>query len=368
MHSRFWTFCAVANIFLFLVTLSVIYFKKDNYQRLHVSLYHRSVVGWSDGGNKIWRTFYESDFDNQTYQNFLAQGLEAVGCDHLLRAPICNCLALAHEKGNTHCTTAAYEAVKNCFMNVRPVVNVDELDRHLNPYSLLNSLNLWGMLGSVVLWIRMYICKDDASLPYSIQLILGIFAAIIHCSVLEPGISSYITYLVLVGLMSFLSYYHRYDRNWWLSMYMLQYAFTVPNMALLAFVGSQKRDMLYVITGSMLSVAYGLTAFGRALIDDTQDEGNEARGARNVTRAALVFILIVLTMAAYDEGGQFYMRSANTTSLANGFTLVLMFYLFLGLLCPSNLKRVCFADFAIRFLVSMLLQSELVMTPDLVAQ
>jgi len=183
--------------------------------------------------------------------------------------------------------------------------------------------------------------------------------------VLEPIISAYLIYIALVLAMSFLSYFHRGDKNWWLSMYMLQYAFTVPNVALLAFMGTQKRDMLYVVSGTMLSVVYGLTAFSRALLDEYNDDGNEAKGSRNAVRAALIFILLVLTMSAYDDGGATFTRTAAATAVANGFTLLLLFYLFLGLLCPSNLKRVCLSDWIIRFLVSVLLATEIIITPEL---
>jgi len=359
MHSRFWTFCAAANIFLFLMTLSVIYFNKDKARRLDTSLFHRDVAGWY-GGNKVWREYYETNY-NASF-NFLPSGLDAVGCDSPGRAPICRCLARAY---NRPCKDSQWEGVRNCFMNTKPVVKIVELDNNLNPYALLDSLNVWGMMGSVVLWIRMYVCKEDESMPYSIQFVLGLFAAIIHCSVLEPQISAYLTYIALAGLLSFLSYSHRLDKNWWLSMYMLQYAFTVPNFALLTFVATQKRDMLFVIVGFMLAIVYGLTAMGRALLDDAKDESNEARGSYNVVRAALVFLLLGLTLSAYDDGGHFFMRSSHTSGNAHGFTIVLIAFMFLGLLCPDNLKRVCFSDFAIRFLVSMLMVTELVMAPTL---
>jgi hypothetical protein len=355
MHSRFWTFCAAANIFLFLMTLTSIYFNKEKTHYHSISLFQRNVVGWGKGF-ETWRAFYDMDHDNQTYHEFLITGLEAAGCDHADRAPICSCLIEAHGR---ECRLKAQAGMRNCFMNKRPVVEVEELDQSLNLYALLDSLNLWGMLGSVVLWIRMYICKDDYSMPYWIQLILGLFASIIHCSVLEPTLGSYLTYILLAFVISFLSYYHRTDKNWWLSMYMLQYAFTVPNLALLSFVASQKRDSLYVTLGTLLSVAFGFTAFGRALIDDTTMDSNETKGARNFARAALIFLMLAVTMTAYDDGGHFYLRSSHITPYGHGFTIVLLFYMFLGLLCPENLKRVVFSDFAIRFIVSMCMVTEL---------
>lgn len=355
MHSRFWTFCAAANIFLFLMTLTCIYFNKDKTARHDVSLFVRNVVGWGDG-NQEWRAFYEAEHDDESYAAFLPVGLEAVGCDKPDRAPICACLAEAHGR---ECRAKAKEGVVNCFMNVRPVVEVEELDQYMNVYALLDSLNLWGMLGSVVLWIRMYICNDDYAMPYWIQFILGLFAAIIHCSVLESYLGAYVVYILLTCLMCFLSYYHRTDKNWWLSMYMLQYLFTVPNLTILCFMAAQKRDALYVTLGSLLAAAYGFTAFGRALIDDTSLDDVEMKGARNFARGALVFIMLTLTVSAYDDAGHFYFRSYHATPFGHGATLVLLFYLLLGLLCPNNLKRVVFADFAIRFMVSMLMVTEL---------
>jgi hypothetical protein len=361
MHSRFWTFCAGANVFLFLLTLSVIYFNKDKAQRLNSSLFHRDVVGWGEGG-VAWRQFYDANMDstNETWAGFLPSGLMAVGCTEEYQSPVCTCLASAHSRT---CRKSAKQGMLNCFMNTRPVIKITELDRTLNLYALLDALNLWGMMGSVVIWIRMYICKEDESMPYSVQFILGLFTSIIHCSVLEPQLSSYITYILLTALLSFLSYVHRLDKCWWLSMYMLQYAFTVPNMVTLAFVATQKRDMLYVIVGFMLSVAYGLTAIGRALLDDAADESMEGKNAYNVVRAAMIFIFLMLTLGEYPDYGDRYLRSFSTTAVAHGFTVVLIAYLFLGLLCPNNLKRVCVSDWCIRFVTSMLLITELIHAP-----
>jgi hypothetical protein len=362
MHSRFWTFCAGANVFLFLLTLSVIYFNKDKAQRLNASLFHRDVVGWNSGGNE-WRMFYDAnmDADNATWAAFLPTGLAAVGCTEDYQSSICTCLTSAHQRT---CRKSAKEGMRNCFMVSRPVVAVTELDRTLNMYALLDALNLWGMLGSVVIWIRMYICKEDESMPYSVQFILGLFTSIIHCSVLETNITSYIVYIVITMLLSFLSYVHRADKCWWLSMYMLQYAFTVPNMVVLAFVATQKRDAVYLIVGFMMAVAFGLTAVGRALLDDAGDDSVEGKNAYNVVRSALIFMMIMLALGEYPSTGERYFRSFGTTVIAHGFTIVLIAYLFLGLLCPNNLKRVCVSDWAIRFIVSMLLITELQMAPS----
>lgn len=361
MHSRFWTFCAGANVFLFLLTLSVIYFNKDKAKQLESSLFHRDVVGWNSGGAS-WRDFYQNNMeaDNSTWTAFLPVGLAELGCTDVYQSPVCTCLTEAHSRT---CRKSARQGMLNCLMNSRPIVKVTELDRTLNLYALLDALNLWGMMGSVVIWIRMYICKEDESMPYSVQFILGLFTSIIHCSVLEPQLSSYIIYILLTALLSFLSYIHRLDKCWWLSMYMLQYAFTVPNMVTLAFVATQKRDMLYLIVGFMIAVAYGLTAIGRALLDDDADGSMDGRNAYNVVRAAMIFMMLMLTLGEYPDHGEWFLRSFSTTHIVHGFTAVLIAYLFLGLLCPSNLKRVCVSDWSIRFVVSMLLITELVMRP-----
>lgn len=359
MHSRFWTFCAAANIFLFLITLSVVYFNKSKAQKFQISLFHRQVKNWGSG-QKEWYDFYNNQYSEAAKDTFRPTGMMAVGCDNIHRAPICRCLENALNKP---CKASGLEALRHCFMNVKPTLEIEELDSVLNPYALLDTVNMWGMMGSVVLWIRMYICKEDYSLPYWIQLVLGIFAALIHCSVLEPSLSAYLIYVALSILMSTLSYYHRTDKNWWLSMYMLQYLFTLPNVTLLAFIQCQKRDMLYILMGFLFSIIYGMGSFGRALLDEGSEDSVEMRGARNMIRAALVFLLLGLCGAAYDDGGHFYTRSAHTSaSTAHGFLLVLISYLFLGLLCPSNLKRVVFADWAIRFLFSMLMMTEIVVT------
>lgn len=359
MHSRFWTFVAAGNIFLFLITICVVYFEKGKVSNFDATLFHRNTPNWAKG-IRVWRKFYDEPYDNETYSSFLQTGLRAVECSVHSTLPMCMCLKNAHELGTLQCKKVAQHEMNKCFMTMRPNFEIEELEQSLNIYSLLDTLNLWGMLGSVVIWIRMYICKEDETLPYWIQFVLGIFGSIIHCAVLQPQIVSFVIFIVLTSLMSFLSYYHRLDRTWWMSMYMLQYLFTVPNFTLLANIGTQKRDMHYIIVSFMFAIVFGLAAFGRALFDEASKESQEFAGAKNAVRVCLLFLTLMMTMGAYDDGGNFLLRTANMTSFANAFNIALLLYLLLGMLCPNNLKRVCFMDWSLRFMLSMLMMTELI--------
>lgn len=359
MHSRFWTFCAGANIFLYLMTVAVVFINKDKIKRLDVSLFHRDIVGWGSG-SQVWRDFYNSNPDNVTYSNFLPLGMAAVGCTEEYSAPLCHCLEGAHARP---CIASGKEAMQNCFMNQKPVIKIVELDRSLNVINLLTMLNMWGLLGSIVTWIRMYICRDGVTMPYYIQFVIGLFAAIIPCVVLESYLSSFFIYIAAVLLMSFITYLHKEDKTWWVTMYMIQYAFTVPNMVIFCYIGTQKRDFLYLLLGFFLATAYGLMSLGRTLLDEACEESVEARNSYNMSRAAMIFIMLVLTFSAYQDEGHYWFRSFSTTPSVHSLSIILLFYLFLGLLCPNNLKRVCISDWCIRFVVSMHLVTDLIIAP-----
>ena len=145
---------------------------------------------------------------------------------------------------------------------------------------------------------------------------------------------------------------------------MLQYLFTVPNFMLLANITSQKRDMLFIICTSILSVCYGLIAFARAVLEDAhretpQKETEEYQGACNMTRVSLLMLALVLTMSAYDNAGYFYLRASHVTTFAHSFQVMFLLYLLLGMICPHDIKRICFMDWCIRFVVTLFMLVEL---------
>jgi len=358
MHSRFWTFLAAGNVFLFLMTACTNYFSKDNIVHFDASLFYRVIPDWSDS-IKQWRKFYQADATPEQHQQFLPVGLAMFKCSSFSSLPLCQCLEEVHDIGMNQCKEAALQKLNQCFMFVRNNIRIEEQKASLNLYALLDTLNLWGLLGGCVIWIRMYVCKEDESMPYGVQFLLGIFGAIIHCSVLEPNLSSFLVYLALVIVMCSLSYYHRTDKMWWMSIYMIQYMFTVPNFVLLTNVATQKRDMLYMISSTMMAVVYGLSALGRSLFDEYEKDSDEYAGSKNIIRVIMIFIILLLCLVSYDSSGTYLLRSASATPFSNAFSAVLAVYLLLGVLCPNNLKRVCFMDWSLRFVVSMFMLKEL---------
>lgn len=358
MHSRFWTFLAAGNVFLFLMTACATYFSKENVKHFDASLYYRVIPNWGES-IRFWRTFYKSDATPEQHAQFLPMGLNMFNCHVGSPLPLCVCLMDVHRLGQTECKEAAVHKLSKCFMLVRPSIRVEEQKEGLNLYALLDTLNLWGLLGACVIWIRMYVCKEDESMPYGVQFILGIFGAIIHCSVLEPNLNSFLVYLALVIVMCFMSYYHRTDKVWWMSLYMVQYLFTIPNFVLLANVATQKRDMSYMVASTMLAVVYGLSALGRSLFDEYDRDSDEYAGSKNIIRVVMMFVIGILSLGAYDTSGTYFLRSASATPFSNAFSGILAVYMLLGILCPNNLKRVCFMDWCLRFLVSMFMLREL---------
>jgi hypothetical protein len=358
MHSRFWTFLAAANILLVFITSGTIFYYKEKASLFSAKFFHRNTPNWNQG-RSVWDNFYKTSFTAEEHVEFLPTGLEAVGCTMESTMPMCVCLKDAHALNDNQCKEAAIHKQDSCFMFARPNFSIEELDRSLNIYALLSALNLWGLLGSVVVWIRMYTCKEDESMPYAVQLLLGIFCAIVQAAVLEPTISSFAVFIALVLIMSFMSYYHRFDKNWWISMYMIQYLFTLPFFVLLTNMATLKRDMLYNIITLIITVVYGLAAFGKSLFDETKKENVEFSGSKNAIQVAMIAIAGVIILSAYDNAGEHYLRSASATSFSHGFALMLLFYFLLALFCSDNFKRTCFMDWAVRFFVSVIMITEL---------
>jgi hypothetical protein len=358
MHSRFWTFCAAGNVLLFLCSTTVLYYNDRLSSTTTMSLTHRSVSGWAKGLN-VWRDYYrDMAVVPEGYSDFLAVGLEAVGCTGIERSPACTCLSTAHETGQSQCPSAAYEQLQHCFMQVRPVVEIDELERSLNPFALLDTMNMWGMMGSVLIWVRMYVYREDESMPYSLQVVLGIFAAMIHCSVMEPTVDSFLVYIALVLVMSFISYLHRLDKEWWVSAYHVQYMFTVPNLVIMQNIIAQKRDFSFIAFSAMASVTFGILTFAKTLLEQISKESFELSCIHNVNRMVLFSIFLVLTMSSYGAAGTQYFQSATVV------TAVCALHLILGLFGTSNIKRTYFMELMFRIIISLNMLMELGIAND----
>ena len=356
MHSRFWTFCAAGNVLLFLCSTTVLYYNDRLSSTTTMSLTHRSVSGWAKGLD-TWRDYYrDMEVVPEGYADFLAVGLDAVGCTE--SSPACACLSRAHQTGLTQCPSAAYAQLQHCFMQVRPVVEIDELERSLNPFALLDTVNMWGMMGSVLIWVRMYVYREDESMPYSLQVVLGIFAAMIHCSVMEPAVDSFVVYIVLVLVMSLISYLHRLDKEWWVSAYHVQYMFTVPNMVMMQNIIAQKRDLSFIAFCAMASATFGILTFAKTLLEQISKESFELSSIHNVNRMVLFAIFLVLTSSSFGASGTQYFQSANVV------TTVCAFHLILGLFGTSNIKRTYFMELLFRIVITLNMLMELGIAND----
>lgn len=358
MNSRFWTFMAAANLFLYLFA-NINYFNlNDKISKLNMTLFRRLIPNWADGP-QVWRNFYKTEYTSAEYEDFLPVGLHAVNCAHGSTLPMCTCLLAAHELGNTDCKEAAIDAMNKCFIHSRPNFAVEELKESLNIYNLASIMNIWGLLGACVIYIRMNVCKEDALMPYFIQFMIGVLVALVHCAVLENSLSSFLIVIVSVVVMSFLTYYHRLDKFWWISMYVIQYVFTLGTLVLLCNMGTQKRDFLYVMSSFLLSVVYGLTTLGRSLFEGYSKQSIEFTGSKHAVLIAMIFMALVLVLSAYDNAGDFLLRTSNAVSFSNTFAGVLLLYLLFGIMISDHVKLISFMDWALRFVISMYLVVEL---------
>jgi len=350
MDRTFHLFLSAANMLLFAVTLVAIYSQASRAKSLNVSLFHRGVGGWA-AGSTTWRDFYDEDYTTQQYEEFLPRGLEAVSCTQGSQVPLCKCLEAAYEKGKTTCRKVARSEVGACMMISRPQVIIDELEQSLNPFIILDILNWWGMLASIVVAYKLYVDKES-TVPYFSMLVVGVLLVILHGLVMERHLAIYVIYILAVLLMTGLSWVHSEEKSWSVMQYAVQYAFAVPHFALIAMVGSQQRDALYVIVMLMFAITFSLTAMGRTLLELTDLNDYKSRDAINVSYASLLVLFLILTLSAYEWSGNSFMLSAHATQI-NTFHLGFMMYLLLGMFCPKSLDRVSFMDLAIRFMMTM---------------
>ena len=352
MHSRFWTFCAAGNVLLFLCSTTILYYNDRLSANTTVSLTHRTVSTWA-AGTRVWDEYFTGMTTlPKNYDSFLAKGLDVIGCKGIEESPGCQCMVKAFKKGKSECPASALAQLRYCFMLIRPVVEIDELDRGLNPFALLDTVNLWGMMGSVLIWIRMY-TRDEETMPYSMQIILGVFAAFIHCSVMEPTLDSFITYTVLVLGMSFISYLHRSDEDWWVSAYHIQYMFTVPNLILMHNVIAQKRDLSFIVFCFIASVVFGMVTFAKTLLEQIKQETFDLSCLHNVNRMILFAIFLFLTASSYTASGVNYFESVSIVTTFTGFHLIL------GLFGTTNIKRTYFMELFFRVVITFNMLIEL---------
>lgn len=219
-----------------------------------------------------------------------------------------------------------------------------ELSKYFNMLELLSIMNMWGMIVSVAMWIRV---DGDLSSPYWFQLIFAILSTFLHCVIFHYDIDSIFMMLLLSVLLVVMSYYHRRDDTWWLSLYMLQYTFTLPTFILLYCAATHKRDYVYVVSNFMLAVAYGLTLLGQSL----------SKVEHTPTRLACFALTMIFTMSAYDEAGHYDTRFSQITSHSHAYNVALLFYLAISF--HDDVKAVCLLDWFIRGVVTMGMLAEL---------
>jgi hypothetical protein len=358
MQSRFWTLCAAGNILLFLFTVSVVYFYNNQSYDLGLSLFKRSVDNWA-AGLRMWREFYDglgngNVPDMAKYNAFLPEGMAAVGCTESTVAPVCTCLQETFAIGRDMCVQAARNKLKTCTYLTRPIVHVQEMDFVMKPFALLDALNIWGMMGSVLIWMRQYTTKDEEAMPYWMQLVLGSFAAIIHCSVLEPSVMHFLAYIPLVFVFSGLCYSHKGDPTWWISTYQVQYFYVVPTLTLMGNVMTQKREVGFIVFVFLLSMAYGLVAFVKTLLEQAK-ESHEQTMMVVICHSILLCLYSSLIFMSYNESGLYYFESVQLIWIIYGL------YVGLAMITTLNIKRVFFMELLFRALItgSMLMELSL---------
>jgi hypothetical protein len=356
MHRRFWTVCAAANILLFFFTSVVVYMRHQDASGLQISLTRRSTSQWLDG-MAAWREFYlhVRNVSDASYLDFLPAGLAAVGCSDLDQGgPSCRCLFNSHLSGAHSCVAVAQKGMENCFMNMRPSTSVVELDRAVKPFALLNALNAWGMMGSVLVWIRMYTIDSEIMMPYLMQLVLGSFAMVIHCSILEPTTSAFVLYILLVAALCLLSFYHRGDKRWWVSTFLVQYLFSVPTLTLLNHSLTLKRDITFVAATMGIATTYGLVTLGKVLLEELFQEAKEPVGSEKenqscavvASQTVLMALFFGLTSLSYAE------PAPNPFRCAYVVWYLFSLYLGLGMVGVANIKRICVTELLFRACIS----------------
>ena len=362
MQRRFWTACAAANILLFFLTSIVVYMRHDAASELDITLTRRSNSHWVDG-MAVWRDFYRrvSNVSDAMYIDFLPVGLSAVGCMDLDQSPSCRCLFNSHMNGAHSCVAAAQKGLENCFMNMKPATSIIEMDRSMKPFALLNALNAWGMMCSVLVWIRMYTVNQEVAMPYLMQLVLGTFAMVVHCAILEPSSKSFAVYTVLVIVMCLLSYYHHTDNRWWVSTFLVQYLFSVPTLTLLNNCLTLKRDITFIAATMGIATVYGLVTFGKVLLEELFQDAKEATtndqqnqdGAVVACQTVLMALFFGLTSLSYYEPGFNMFKSTYVV------WYVFPLYLGLGMVGAVNIKRICVTELVFRSCITMSMLFEL---------
>lgn len=358
MQSRFWTFCAASNILLYLFTVSIIYYHSDRSSRMSISTFTRTHKDWVDGV-KVWRSFYNGyatpvAANDATYQAFLPVGLSAVGCTNTTQAPTCDCLRAVWTAGKLQCIKAALQKLDDCNFLTKPLSRVEELDMEMKPFALLNTFNVWSMIGSLLIWVRQSIAesKKVSTTPYWLHLGVGLGAALVHCSLLEPSAMIFSLYVIGMFLFTWMTFCHRQDSTWPISTFLVQYLFCVPTYTLMVTALTQKRDIAYVSIVVVLAIIYGLCTMSKNLLEQTK--GTDELPMMVVLFYAMMLCLYTaLNSMSYTASGGFYFRSVPTVWYLYGL------YLGLGMLDMDNIKRVYCMEIVFRVVISASMLTEL---------
>jgi hypothetical protein len=364
MQSRFWTFCAAGNIALFICSVVIVDYYHQDSRDMGISVFTRSHHQWLDGIRQ-WRDFYRSypqaaGGNDTAYMQFLPTGLVAVGCPNntdptlVSDEPTCNCLRTAFQTGRTQCIAAATKQLDDCNFLTKPITKLYESDLVFKPFAILNSINMWGLMGSILIWLRQYLSieSEAMSTPYWMHYAVGLVMCLIQCAVLEPSTMMFVVYALGVTLYCWINFCHREDTTWWISAYQTQYLFTVPTFAVLTTVLTQKRDLAFIVIILVLAILYGLLTFCRVILEQTPAT-TELPMMIILFYALLLCLYTALLSLSYNDSGVYLFQSVHLVVFIYGL------YLGLGMLEITHIHRIYFMELAFRVVISVSMLTEL---------
>lgn len=287
-------------MWLITVVFSAGYLNGASDLRLHVTM--RDAFDWTDS-LAYWESKMKVASGNASYWSSVrVGGLASVGCSGSIGGgadgPICRCLLEAVDSAQVACVSRGRAQMRHCFQTSRTVQTVESVEHGVRPYVVLIMINTWAGLVGAVLLVRSKLVEKNG---YAVQLVIQALVLIVAiggvCMWFVAPASEWATLLVVSLILVASGWYANDEVHWCSTQFSLLYCATLPTLGLLANAMYDRRDVLFLVVVTVLSLVVALVASAKIMLDRVVD----APGVM-VCRFTILVMAISLIGFTYEQG------------------------------------------------------------------
>lgn len=297
MQERLQFLCGAGSLLLWLVTFLFIVGYADHSADLKLSWTTRTSNSY--GGFSQWRNVFNGP--HNTWVNASKAALSASGCLSPTSAPLCQCLVLAVTQ--SPCQNIANAAVDSCYFSSRPSITTSEVGTATRPYMWILAINSWASLVGTTLLVKSKLLDRGS---YAIQIMIQIILVTLTVGTqwvmfAAPPEEWAVTLGVSLGLimLGWSPSAGDDDADWWVLHLSLLYTAVLPALNVLYNALNQRRDILYMLTTTILSLGVALIASVRSLLERSKC-GEQADDPVMFCDVTLKILTLALVGFSYD--------------------------------------------------------------------